>query len=212
MVARLRRALLSVVLLSPAVACSGSDAGTPVVPGATGTPSVAAGQPSSTDVVTTDDLATGVPVRVGPGEIQLVDPTVGLENLAAAQVTLTISFDGERDGVAEQWSQTETSLTSRDPLVAQFNSARTGSGAYTLEHAAIDGVDYDVDADGVCESATTEPGAPPDEFAPRRHPVEMLFGFAGGDKAGIETAWQHRPRQPATCGWPPPATTSCATR
>lgn len=187
MVVRLRRVLLSIVVLSPAVACSGSDSETRVGPSATGTASVATGEPSSTDVATTDDLATGVPVRVGPGEIQLVDPTVGLGNLAAAQVTLTITFDGERNGVAEQWSQTETSLTSRDPLLAQFSSARTGSGAYTLEYAAVDGVDYDVDADGRCESTTPEQDGLPDEFAPRRHPVEMLFGFAGGDKAGTET-------------------------
>jgi hypothetical protein len=126
-------------------------------------------------------------VTFGAGKIQLVDPAFGLENVPLAHATLTATFDGTRDGAAEQWTQTETSMTSTDPLLAQFSLERTGTGAFTVKHVATGRVEYDVDADGTCTATVPMPDAPVDEFAPRHHPVEMVLGFVGGDDAGTET-------------------------
>jgi hypothetical protein len=191
MATRVRLTVLSVAVVALAAACSsGSD--TRSTPGTDQSVPAATDEVPPTDVDTTDvptsqDPAEGSPVTFGAGTIQLVDPALGLENAPPARATLTATFDGTRDGAAEQWSLSETSLTSNEPLLAQFSSERTGTGAHAVQHLAVGGVEYDIDAAGTCAATVTVTDAPVDEFAPRHHPVEMLFGFVGGAEAGTET-------------------------
>ena len=140
---------------------------------------------------TESPVGDGTPLTLGSGPITLTDPTEGLDGLPSFQQTLTITFDGTRDGVAEQWTQSEVSVVGRDPSVAQFTSERTGSGAFTIRHVAVGGVDYDVDTEGTCVAKSSPAPAGPDTevdpFAPRRQAAELLPGFVGADEAGSES-------------------------
>jgi hypothetical protein len=199
MAGRFREALAPLVWVALLASCSGasSDAPTAVESDGsaaastpeTGTADTLSGDTQPGDTTSTDIASEGTPITFGPGPIQLVDPAVGIENLPAFQATLSITFDGDRDGTVEQWTQNEAVTMSREPMLSQFTSERTGTRPHTLQHVAVGGVEYHRGTDGACtaELPAVSTSESPDEFAPRRQPVELLPALIGGDEVGAET-------------------------
>lgn len=188
-----RTALLGLTVAVLLAACSGSGSGAQGSPGTlpagSDAPKEAPGTAATDGVPDTSGDVAGSPLRFGTGAFQLADPAVGMAELPAFQATVQITFEGTGADAAEQWTQTETSVTNRDPRLAQFDSARTGARAHTLQHVDVGGVEYDRDDTGACTARVAEPASveEPDDFAPRRQPVELLPALIGGDEVGAES-------------------------
>jgi hypothetical protein len=126
-------------------------------------------------------------ITFGPGPFDLGDPSAGLVDLSAYSATLTVSFDGTRDGQAEQWSHTHTLTVSSDPPGRMLTIAASGSpedaeldGTTMIE---MNGVSYERSADGPCTANAAIEGGDPTlaDLAP------ALPGVIGADEAGTET-------------------------
>ena len=138
----------------------------------------------ATEPTETTDEQTSEPISFGPGDVELPDPSVGLEALAAFQETLTMTFSGTRGGVPETWSQTESLVSIRDPFARQFTTERTGVDATKRSHVEIGGVAYDHVGDGACRA---DLAVPPGDGGARGQPHDLLPGFLGAERVGAET-------------------------
>jgi hypothetical protein len=130
------------------------------------------------------------PLSFGPGDYDLPDPSVGLDALPGYVATLTVSFDGERDGAPERWGRL-TSLTARaDPPARALAVVRLGADAGSLVRVVTDGARFERVDNGPCtvEVATpvddsngdVRPGLDPDE------PVAALPGVLGAVEISAE--------------------------
>ena len=73
------------------------------------------------DIVRSPEPSTSAPDTPQPVKSFLPDPTVGLDQLSSYQLTLTITFKGQRDGQAWEWKDLDTHRFSRQPA-AQFTT------------------------------------------------------------------------------------------
>ncbi len=190
-----RPLLLALAIVVAMSGCSGggkeSQPGTAAPASAEVSPGDAAPltDPGSTGAPSAGDDAGGTPVTFGSGDVQLADPSIGLDSLAASRATLTVTFDGTRAGAAEQWTQSEEAVVTREPRRTQFTSERTGSGAFSLFNLTAGGVLYTRNAAGECAVALAmaDAEATDDDFAQHSHPVDLLPALIGGVEAGTET-------------------------
>ncbi len=185
---RLRSSKSFAILLSALVlitlAC-GASGGGPSAPLGAGTPA-----PSEPETITQER-----DVIYGPGPFDLPDAKVGLSDLTSYQSTLTLSFDGTRDGQPEAWTRTYVISTQTDPLA---DPAQGGGAArqLTIESsgdlpdlepvflAETAGTSYVRFGENACEAAQIDPA---NTLSERLEPAGFLNYVLGADEAGTET-------------------------
>jgi hypothetical protein len=122
----------------------------------------------------------------GSGDFDL-DPLAGLADRPYT-ATLTVSFDGTRDGAPHQWTDTMTQIVTLDPparaLTVTTDGAASESGAFAPWSAEIDGISYVMDAEGIC-SASVIPAEMADSEIPDL--ALLLPAVTGASEAGSET-------------------------
>jgi hypothetical protein len=148
------------------------------------------GPEGETELTSTSDSETEVEgelveLTFGPGDIVVGDPMVGLDELASYRATLTVSFNGTRQGQSEQWTRTYALVQSRDPLVRLYTVEGLEAGEDVPSFiAVIDAFTYEISSDGTCfASADTEQA----EFL-IKHPAELILPLIGAEMAGSETS------------------------
>ena len=170
----------------------GSPAGTATSPGSTHT-SPASTQispettPTPPGVSLTPNAATAqAAVVFGPGPLILTDTIAGLADLASYTATLKYSFDGTRDGKAEQWSKTYVMLTTKEPAARQLTIETAGniSDTSVVLMAEVDGAAYERRGANDCTASVIRAGK---SLADWLEPAGILSSVIGADKAGSET-------------------------
>jgi hypothetical protein len=137
--------------------------GTPAAPGTSGT----------------------VETVVGPGDFDLLDLAVGLDQLSSYQADLVATFDGTDHGQARHWTVTWQRLHSSDPGADQFVREVTGdnppaasSTVWQLGESILI-----PDGNGGCVAQTAGSVNPSDLF----QPAAFLSGLIGAEDAGHES-------------------------
>ncbi len=176
-----RRTVLPFILIPLLVlsACQTAVTETPV-PGAqesTDTPA----DSQTPEVVTVEG-----DVVFGPGAFNFPDPEAGLANLSSYKATLTLTFDGTRDGQSSQWSMTYVMLATKEPVVRQLTLQKTGdvSDLDAVIMAEMNGASYEQRGENACNANVIEEG---NLLAERMEPAGFLNGVIGTDEAGAET-------------------------
>jgi hypothetical protein len=163
---RWRIVLLILIPLLVSFAClpGGSPAGTP-------TPQV---------------LTVQADVVFGPGPFNFPDTKAGLSDLSSYKATLILSFDGTRDGKAEQWSKTYVMLNTKEPAARQLTIEKTGdlTNLDPVFMAEVDGAAYERRGKNACNASVIEQGNSPIQ---RLDPTGSLTGIIGADNAGSQT-------------------------
>jgi hypothetical protein len=124
-------------------------------------------------------------IKYGPGPFELPDPKVGLAELSGYTATLTMMFEGTRDGNTEKWSKTYTMLAAQDPPARQWTIEKSKDGA-SLESvfmAEIDGLDYERRGENACTATALQEGNPLSE---RLEPTAFLSPVIGAEEAGTD--------------------------
>jgi hypothetical protein len=81
------------------------------------------GPSSQTPVAVTTAQADMV---FGSGPFSLLDTEAGLAGLSSYKATLTLSFDGTREGQPSQWSKTYVMLTTSESAARQLTIEKSG--------------------------------------------------------------------------------------
>lgn len=132
----------------------------------------------------------------GPGLFDLPDPTVGLSALGSYRATLTISFDGTKDGQPDSWTLTRSVMSSHDPAVRQLTEEQTGSAPHLRFEADIAGARYERLDQGACATtllaadgatdADAELGDGSRRDSDSADPVALLPSLCGAEESGSE--------------------------
>jgi hypothetical protein len=202
-----RRAWLLAAGLALVGGCDSSSAkdsatSTPVVSAATTAQQSASSAPAapttsaveSTPSTSVEPTTTSVQ-PFGPGSFDLPDPTTGLADLSSYQATLTLAFDGTKDGQPEAWTLTKTIAVSGDPAARSSTEEQTGAAPHSLARVDVGGVTYEIADDGPCDASTTpaatDPTAAPDdeatdEASDNDEPAAALSGLFGAEEQADE--------------------------
>ncbi|RPI89671.1 MAG: hypothetical protein EHM40_20245 [Chloroflexi bacterium] len=121
-------------------------------------------------------------INYGPGPFELPDTKVGLSDLSGYTATLTIAFDGTRDGNAEKWSKTYTMLATKDPLARQWTIEKSGNESVFI--AEMGGLDYERRGEEACAATAIQEGNP---LIERLEPASFLSVVIGAEEAGSDT-------------------------
>ncbi len=141
---------------------------------------------TNTNNTAPDEVTVKRDVTFGSGSFNLSDPKTGLADLSSYTATLTISFDGTKNGQAAKWSKKYTMLTSKEPAVRQL-TIDTNNGAsspVSIFMAEMDRADYQVNAKDSCTASAVEQG---NSIGDRMEPVSFLHYIVGANEAGSET-------------------------
>ena len=132
----------------------------------------------------------------GPGSFDLPDPTTGLAGLGSYEATLTMAFDGTRDGQPDAWTLTKTIAVSGDPAARAVTEEQTGAAPHSLVAVDVAGVTYERADDGPCDAtatrAATDSTEPTDATEPdgevqdSDEPAASLSGFFGAEEQAEE--------------------------
>ncbi len=192
-------ALAASLVLGGCSATSSSHSSNLSASSASSPPSSSAPAPSP-PVATESDPApatstTVAPSQFGPGPFSLLDPSVGLDQLASYTATLTLSFVGTKAGQPLQFEHTYVLNVSHDLNARLLTIQSVLDAANTSDfHAEVNGTVYATRADGTCTAsvpgpvdatATTDESLPTDTAA--FDPASLLNGFIGADVAQPET-------------------------
>src|SRR5262245_56785010 len=79
-------------------ACSASTSGSPTAPSASPPPAATSTSPG--------ELILQQEIVFGPGTFTYTDTQAGLADLASYKATLSLTFDGTKDGQAQKWTRT----------------------------------------------------------------------------------------------------------
>lgn len=122
----------------------------------------------------------------GSGKFILDDPKVGLADLPGYTATLTLSFDGTRDGKPQKWTKTYVMLAGAKPAVRQLTLQRTGdlTDLSTVNMAEQDGASYTWDDKSGCTATAIKTG---DSLGDTFEPAGFLHYVVGAQDAGAET-------------------------
>lgn len=151
------------------------------VSGTTSTPEVSALATSEPE-----NVIVQADVVFGPGAFIYPDTTAGLADLSSYKATLTLTFDGTRDGQPSQWSKTYVMLAAKDPAARQLTIEKTENLAeFTpILMAEMDGVAYERFGESACTANVIEPE---NSLIGRLEPAGLLNGMIGAEDAGGET-------------------------
>ena len=128
--------------------------------------------------------ATPTEVIFGPGSFNLMDPTVGLSDLASYTATLTLSFNGTQAGQPSQWSHTYVMLSNKQSAAHQITIEAVGGDPAPVFLLEMNGVSYELDEEKNCAASTTEAGR---SLTATWEPAGFLPGLIGAEAAGSET-------------------------
>jgi hypothetical protein len=179
-----------VLVIAPVLALAACQSSTPSgAPGSSAT--TAPGGP--TGAIATDSTSPGIAEAslppgfvVGPGDLMLDDPAVGLDSLSSHRSILSVSFDGTSDGQAWVWSSKAVLVAASDPKVGELTITTTGAveGSDPSWAALVGGVRYGLGPDGVCEAEAGGAAAPATGLRDVVEPASLLTPLVGGDAAG----------------------------
>lgn len=190
----MRRVAAPLVALAVIGGCGSSPGPTPVATG-TASPGAATATPSGQTSVPSATAAPGEPtptprtvpgeIELGPGPFDLVDPRVGLDGLSSYTQTLSVAFNGTREGQAAQWTKTLTLRHTAEPAVSMLTVATTGDAAAPDPDvlAEATGAFYQYHADGSCSGQPLDA----DVTIALYDPAGLLPGLLGAEEAGQET-------------------------
>jgi len=172
---------LLILVLSLTLACSTTTTTTvqPTVTQPSLTASTAVTEPAPVTTVKRD-------IVYGSGPFILSHARIALADLSSYTATLTLSFDGTRDGTPEKWTTTYVMLASKEPAISQLTIETVGeiSNPSPELHAKMDGMDYEKIGNGPCSAVATKEGA---SLHDRSEPASFLSFVVGADAAGTET-------------------------
>lgn len=133
-----------------------------------------------------DELTLETEVDFGPGDFILPDTKAGLSDLLSYSATLTMSFDGTREGSRQQWSKTYGMLVSTTPPARQLDIEKTGDieGTYPAFMAEVDGAAYERLEESACTATVMDQE---NSLGERLEPAGFLTGVHGAEQAGSET-------------------------
>ncbi len=122
----------------------------------------------------------------GPGSFIYTDTRAGLANLTSYQASLTLTFDGTRDGQASKWSQTYTLLARNEPSARTWTLERSGDlpNLEPMFLAEMNGLDYERRGELECTATEIQAG---DSLTDRFELASFLTGVIGAEEAGSET-------------------------
>lgn len=122
----------------------------------------------------------------GSGPFSLLDTEAGLTGLSSYKATLTLSFEGTRDGQPSQWSKTYVMLTTKEFATRQLTLEKTGdlSDLDAVFMAEANGAVYERRGENACNANVIEEG---NSLSDRLEPAGFLNGVIGADEAGTET-------------------------
>jgi hypothetical protein len=144
------------------------------------------GQPAPAQSTSqTPEASTSSEITFGPGPFDLFDPAAGLPELSGYRATLTLSFDGTRDGKPEQWTRTYEMRTSQDPPARQLTIEGSEVAPAEQWMAEVSGVLYELNEQGGCIASLSPEGG---LLAQQWEPVSFLSGVIGAEEEGAETA------------------------
>lgn len=125
-------------------------------------------------------------VTFGTGPFNLTNTRAGLADLSSYKATLTLSFDGTRDGQPETWSKTYTMLSIQEPTVRQLTIEKSGDNPdpEAVYMAEWDGAAYESRGENGCNATVIDPQ---NLLAETWEPASFLTGVHGADEAGSET-------------------------
>jgi hypothetical protein len=161
---------LAILLITPlliSLACNASTGGTP-----------ADSQPKN--------MTIQRDIVYGSGPFNLPDAKVGLSDLSSYKATLTLSFDGTRDGKAEKWSETYLMLMQKDPAARQLTIEKSGdlTDLDPVFRAEANETAYQRIGENSCSATQIETG---NSLGDRMEPASFLNYVIGADEAGNET-------------------------
>lgn len=121
----------------------------------------------------------------GPGSFAYLDTRAGLADLSSYKASLTYTFDGTRDGSAEQWSKTYVMLATRDPAARQLTIVTEGSipAIDPVFMAEAEQAVYTRTADGACSAELIEGGASLGDWL---EPAGILYSVVGAEDGGTD--------------------------
>jgi hypothetical protein len=131
------------------------------------------------------EASTPSEITFGPGSFDLFDPAAGLPELSGYRATLTLSFNGTRDGQPDQWTRTYEMLTSQDPLARQLTIEGSEVAPAEQWMAEVGGVLYELNEQGGCIASLSPEGG---LLAQQWEPASFLSGVIGAEEAGADTA------------------------
>lgn len=128
-------------------------------------------------------------VVLGPGNFDLTDTHVGLDSLSTYKATMTVSFDGTKDGQPHQWSSTYEALYTKEPLARLVTIKQTGDTSEEEPElpavmAQKDGAAYEIGVDSSCTATLFDSQDP---LMGLLDPARLLTGVFGAEEAGQET-------------------------
>ena len=125
-------------------------------------------------------------VAFGPGAFIFPEPKAGLADLSSYESTLTLTFDGTKDGQAEQWSTTYVMLSTNEPAARQLTIEQTGdvSSPDAVFKAEVDGAAYEQRGENACNANVIDQKS---SLGNMWEPAGFLTGVIGAEDAGSET-------------------------
>jgi hypothetical protein len=133
--------------------------------------------------------ATSTPVKVeitlGPGDFDLPDTRVGLNELTSYAAALTLSFEGTQDGQPHMWSYTHEMRQVKAPAAWVWSVAGVSepSADQPVMRAQAGGLEYAVLADGSCTAHTLDAES---ALVNTLEPAGYLTGLFGAESLGQE--------------------------
>jgi hypothetical protein len=136
--------------------------------------------PSSTPETVTANLT------FGPGPFTLTQPTTGLAALTGYSATLSVSFDGTRNGQPSTWVKTYTRQNNSTPAAGQLTVDSSGdlTDVSCIVQIETAGVSFDKRGEAPCTATVSTDGDPLVELF---QPAAALTGVIGADSAGSDT-------------------------
>lgn len=138
------------------------------------------------ETVAQETVSVQADVVFGSGPFNFPETTAGLADLLSYKTTLTLSFDGTRDGQPSQWSKTYVMSGTKDLAARQLTIEKAGdlSDLNTVFLAEVDGASYEQRGDDACNANVIEEG---NSLIEQLDPVGFLNFVIGADEAGVET-------------------------
>lgn len=145
--------------------------------------SLACGTPDSQ---TSEQETIQADVTFGPGAFVLPDAKAGLSDLTSYQASLTLSFEGARDGKAQKWSRTYVMLSAKEPAARQLTIEKTGdiSDPGVVFMAEVDRAAYEKRGENACAARVIDQE---NSLIKRLEPAGFLNGVIGAEEAGGQT-------------------------
>ncbi len=125
----------------------------------------------------------------GPGTVDLPDPAVGLDGLTSHTATLTVTFDGTKDGAPLKVTRSSVLVAATAPIRRMLTTDPSAAGSTPDVRVIANGFLFTRDDGGACAASSASAAAddPQGVEATVDEPVLAMSGFIGGVAAGVDT-------------------------